>query len=140
MPELPSVKQPVADIVHMSSGVFLWITLVVRSLLKSLTNQDKISDLRLQLRGLPPELDDLFSQMFDGIEPAFYIEQGSRFLQIVYRSSDQISALELLFTEENDEACVIEARINDFEAEKLKAASQALRGRVNSRTAGLLEI
>lgn len=70
----------IEEIVSMSSGVFLWVSLVVKSLLKGLTNRDTLADLRKRLRELPDELDGLYSQMLSSIRPPFYFEQASRLL------------------------------------------------------------
>lgn len=86
-----------------SSGVFLWVRLAVKSLLKDLTNMDRVPDLRRALQELPPELDDLFSHMLKNIQPDFYVEQGSKLLQLVYQYEDSMSALELSFADEEDE-------------------------------------
>ena len=49
----------VDEIVSKASGVFLWVMLVVKSLLDGLTNRDRISDLQKRLRLLPSDLKDL---------------------------------------------------------------------------------
>lgn len=57
-------KSLIQDITQRSSGVFLWVVLVVRDLNKEIDrgNQDR---LRSRLDALPIELDDLFRGIFD---------------------------------------------------------------------------
>ena len=74
----------VNEIVHSSSGVFLWVTLVVKSLMTGLTNRDSLPELRLRLRELPRDLKQLFRHMLDKTPPRYRNGQ-SRVFQIVLR-------------------------------------------------------
>ncbi|KAE9367301.1 hypothetical protein N431DRAFT_494351 [Stipitochalara longipes BDJ] len=51
----------VQEIVEKAAGVFLWVRLVVSSLLHGLMNRDKIADLQRRIRLLPSELESLFT-------------------------------------------------------------------------------
>jgi hypothetical protein len=83
-----AVKEPfhvphlVQEIVTKADGVFLWVTLVVRSLLDGLENRDTISDLQRRLRLLPADLEDLFNSMMKRID-SFYLSRASETLQIL---------------------------------------------------------
>ncbi|KAF2005271.1 hypothetical protein P154DRAFT_377624, partial [Amniculicola lignicola CBS 123094] len=59
----------VEDIIEKAAGVFLWVTLAVRSLLEGLTNYDRLSDLRLRLKEIPDDLSHLYWHMLQGIKP-----------------------------------------------------------------------
>ncbi len=61
----------VHEIVDKARGVFLWVTLVVRSLLKGLRNADRISDLQRRLQEFPETLEKYFSHMIASIEPVY---------------------------------------------------------------------
>jgi hypothetical protein len=73
------------EILEKASGVFLWVSLVVRSLLASLRNHDDIHYLRRRLSELPPELEPLYGHMLEGIEPIYW-EESSKIFQI-FRAS-----------------------------------------------------
>lgn len=51
------------EIVEASVGVFLWVRLVVQSLLEGLMNRYHVTDLQLRLRNLPTDLDELYQVM-----------------------------------------------------------------------------
>ena len=53
----------VDEIICRAQGVFLWVFLVVRSLLQGLTNADRIIDLQKRLRSLPNDLVAYFRHM-----------------------------------------------------------------------------
>ena len=57
----------VTEVAEASLGVFLWVSLVVRSLLEGLRNYDTIQTPRDRLREFPPELKDLFYHMWQKI-------------------------------------------------------------------------
>jgi ABC-type cobalamin/Fe3+-siderophores transport system ATPase subunit len=54
-----------------SQGVFLWVYLVIRSLLRGLANGDEMKDLHRRLNELPTELEKYFELMLDTIEPIY---------------------------------------------------------------------
>lgn len=59
------------EIVSRAQGVFLWVFLVVRSLVQGLTNADRITDLERRLRSLPTDLETYFRHMLDTIEDVY---------------------------------------------------------------------
>jgi hypothetical protein len=70
------------EIVEKADGVFLWVVLVVLSLLRGIRNRDSISDLWERLRLLPKELEPLYHRLLDLIEP-LYMSWASKAFQIV---------------------------------------------------------
>lgn len=71
----------VEHLVWKAEGVFLWVELVVKSLLSGPRNRDNISDIQKRLDDVPPELDQLYSHMLDSIDP-IYREEGSKIFQL----------------------------------------------------------
>jgi hypothetical protein len=77
----------VREILSKANGVFLWVSLVITSLLTGLTNRDDISDLQNRLKGIPPDLEEFYGYMLKGISKD-YIEKASRIFQIYNSASD----------------------------------------------------
>lgn len=130
----------IAEIVKMSSGVFLWVTIAIRSLLKGLTNHDSISDLQRRLRQLPPELDDLFSLMLRSIKPDFYLEQASRLFQLVYHADRPPSTVQLSIADDEDVTIALKDSPYTLSAEQWFQRDASMSARLKSRCAGLLEV
>jgi hypothetical protein len=92
----------VTEIVSKVSGVFLWVMLIVRSLLTGLRNHDDVSILQRRLRYLAADLSSLYTHMLNHVEP-LYNEQASMAFQIYdaiskekgTADSDAFTALEL---------------------------------------------
>jgi hypothetical protein len=131
------LSELVSKILEMSSGVFLWVKLVVRSLIEGFTNQDQIKDLQRRLEKLPPELDDLFSSMLAKIKPDFYLEQASRLFQIMYNSVDP--TLSDFWLAENSDSLSLPAP--ELTTDRgIRNAWKSTEIRLRTRCAGLLEV
>lgn len=70
----------VQGIVARADGVFLWVFLAVRSLLKGLNNADSIKQLNARLEAMPPTLEAFFERILDSIEPEYKKESKLTFL------------------------------------------------------------
>ncbi|KAK0613395.1 hypothetical protein B0T14DRAFT_569453 [Immersiella caudata] len=62
-------KELTSLVVEKASGVFLWVHLVVKSLIDGLGNYDVGADLKRRLDGLPAELEELYWHMVDRVTP-----------------------------------------------------------------------
>ncbi|RFU26466.1 hypothetical protein B7463_g9874, partial [Scytalidium lignicola] len=93
------------EIVTKADSVFIWVKLVVQSLLRGLMNRDQIKNLQRRLRLLPIELESLFGLMMEQIE-AVYAEEGPQIFLIILKystiSKNPLSAIELSFALESD--------------------------------------
>ncbi len=74
------------EIVKRANGVFLWVTLVVRSLRRGLIYADTISDLERRLDSLPPDLETFFKQILDSVDP-FYKSHATELLILATHTS-----------------------------------------------------
>lgn len=72
----------VTNVVNRAEGVFLWVYLVVRSLLRGLRNEDSICDLKRRMEALPPDLGDFFERMLDEIEDVYRQRTARLFLSL----------------------------------------------------------
>ena len=130
----------IEEIVSMSSGVFLWVSLVVKSLLRGLTNHDTLADLRKRLRELPDELDGLYDHMLASIRPPFYREQASRLLQLVYHQDQPMTAACLSFADDDDPYLVFKKGFDAVDSSEFPRRTKAMTLKLRSRCAGLLEV
>ncbi|KAH7385205.1 hypothetical protein DE146DRAFT_792111 [Phaeosphaeria sp. MPI-PUGE-AT-0046c] len=138
------VQELCKEIVDTAAGVFLWVRLVVRSLLEGLQNYDRLPDLQKRLRALPRDLESLFGHMLRSI-PAEYQLESSQMFQIVtshYRHADfALSASALgLVDERQVQVCETELPISELSEEGRHYIEEQVAGRLRSRCAGLLEI
>lgn len=140
----------IVEIVSKAQGVFLWVDLVVASLLNGLQNFDRISDMQRRVELLPPDLENLYKHMLHHIEP-FYREQASQLFQLVRAAREQgeipgpensepLTVLMLSFAEEEETKDRSEAKIRPLTDAEILSRCEATAGRVKSRCRGLLEV
>jgi hypothetical protein len=85
--ETSPASKLVLEIVGKADGVFLWVSIVVKSLLEGLQYRDSISDLQKRLRLLPSDLEALYRHMFEQIE-LIYKESAAEIFRIVRAARD----------------------------------------------------
>ena len=73
------VQSLVQEVATRAEGVFLWVYLVMRNLLRGITKLDDISILRQRLAEFPPDLDLFFAYMLDSIDKVYYAETSAIF-------------------------------------------------------------
>lgn len=162
-----SAKVLINEVTEKSVGVFLWVRLVVKSLLEGLRDGDTLEDLQARLLLLPQDLEALFKKILDDIEPA-YVEEASQLLQIVRASHtsqnevilaakdhlpskneprryeiDNRSPLTLLtlsFAREDRERALLEEFDKPLDDSQKLYRAETTRRRVASRCKGLLEV
>ncbi|MCJ1242802.1 hypothetical protein MMC14_010811 [Varicellaria rhodocarpa] len=139
------------EIVRRADGVFLWITLAVRSLLKDLQNGDKISNLEQRLRILPTDLDALFRHTLFDTQPRQYVKEASRMFQLIRArevicdftrnySAASISIWELALADEETLDVVIDSPVHQASDEEISTRCRKILDRVSGRCAGLLGV
>ncbi|KAF2843490.1 hypothetical protein M501DRAFT_1012837 [Patellaria atrata CBS 101060] len=112
--------RPSLEITEKASGVFLWVRLVVNSLLEGIREGDKISILLQRLRALPEDLEMFFQHIIEDLTDS-HREEASRLFQVVDYARDKrpSTLIELSFLEEGSEAAIA-ADIVHLPYEKLK--------------------
>lgn len=130
------------QIVERAQGVFLWVVLVVKSLLEGLTYADTIDDLRLRLDAFPPDLDAFFQQMLDSI-PVIYRKQTTRIFQIALVLDQPHDFLVYSFLDdlrENPQAAFVKLESQKLPIEEYLRRLDQVRRRLDGRCKGLLEV
>jgi hypothetical protein len=130
-------KHLIDEVTGKASGVFLWVRLVVLSLLEGLRDGDTITDLQDRLYLLPSDLEDLFSKILDRLNPS-YFEQSSKLFQLVRASEQPLSLLSLAFAEDDFDKAMA-AEVEPIQSAQAEYRAERMRRRLNSRCKGLLE-
>ena len=90
------------EIVSRAQGVFLWVFLVVRSLVQGLTNADRIIDLERRLQSLPTDLETYFRHMLDSIEDV-YKQQTVQTFYIALQAAEPLNLMTYVMLDEIEE-------------------------------------
>ncbi|KAK0647106.1 hypothetical protein B0T16DRAFT_414706 [Cercophora newfieldiana] len=129
----------VDEVAKKSSGVFLWVSLVVVSLLEGMRCGDRISDLQRRLEDLPPDLEDLYDRILHNLDP-FYLQHAAQYFSLMETSCIQPTALLFSFCDEDDPDFALKLPVKDLPPEDVEIRIDTMRRRVNSRCKGLLEV
>ncbi|KAF7535216.1 hypothetical protein G7054_g5559 [Neopestalotiopsis clavispora] len=132
-------KTLITNIIDKASGVFLWITLVVASLLAGVTNDDRMSDLQRRLDLLPPDLENLYDAILQTLDP-FYFGHASQYFQLLEASNNGPDALLYSFVDEESLDFALTLPIRAFTEEEIRFRRDTVKRRLNSRCKGLLEV
>ena len=126
-----------SEITDKAVGVFLWVRLVVTSLLDGLRDGDTIDDLWQRIGELPSTLEELFQKILKGLSPEYFI-QGCEMFQLAVTAADPLTLLDLSLALENPKTA-IGAPVRMLDASELQFRAETMRRRVISRSKGLLE-
>ena len=128
----------VTEIVDKASGVFLWVHLVVRSLMEGLTNADRISDLRRRLQELPTDLEQYFFYILTSLD-SFYLHQASQLFRLALEARNPLSVLTFSYLDQDDLNFALKSEIKSISEDEEAARCDTIERRLNSRCKGLLE-
>ena len=131
----------VNEVVSKAQGVFLWVFLVVRSLLTGLTNADRIMDLRRRLRHLPADLESYFAHMLASIDN-FYEQQTAQTFKIALDASEPQTIMTYVMLDELDEdpQFALHLDIREWQSSEIRPKTEDMVLRINARGMGLLEV
>ncbi|KAI9154954.1 P-loop containing nucleoside triphosphate hydrolase [Paramyrothecium foliicola] len=131
------------ELVSSAQGVFLWVKLVVTSIIRGLGNKDAISDLQRRLQETPKELTGLYNQIIFNADRFYESERG-----IIFRLVQAASAIDAPLTELTLFQLALASELDLVSAVKppnltqqmIEEKSQNMTTRVITRCGGLLEI
>jgi hypothetical protein len=127
------------EIAEKAQGVFLWVFLVVRSLLRGLTYADRISDLQRRLRLLPQSLEEYFKQMLDSVEEV-YQKQTAETFQVALLAEGSFSVITFSFLDEEDPNFAFNLKVEPMGDEEVISRREEIERRLDGRCKGLLEV
>lgn len=128
-------------IVSRAQGVFLWVFLVVRSLIEGLTNADRITDLERRLQSLPTDLEAYFRHMLENIEDV-YMQQTVQTFHIALHAVKPHNLMTYAMIDELEEAprYAIELPVQQMKTTDIESRYQDMRLRINARCKDLLQV
>ncbi|OCK82329.1 hypothetical protein K432DRAFT_349202 [Lepidopterella palustris CBS 459.81] len=135
----PRYQDLVFEITDKAQGVFLWVFLVVRSLLEGLVNADRIPDLQRRLRQIPGDLERFFQYMLDSVDE-IYQEQTVQIFQVSVLVREPLPLLTFWFLDEEDPDFALTMKTRPLDEEEILLRFEEARRRLDGRCKGLLEI
>jgi hypothetical protein len=139
-------RELVEEIVRKADGVFLWVYLVVSSLLRGLGNCDEFSDLKRKLQALPPDLKQLYTHIIRKVDED-YKEETVQFFQLMnatqpldgdWKDLKPMTVLSLCLAKERDEE--LPNIVKTLTSQAMIHRCRDMNRRLKSRTGGLIEV
>jgi hypothetical protein len=129
------------EVVSRSQGVFLWVFLVVRSLIQGLQNRDRIPDLQRRLTQFPSDLDAFFGHILMSLDETYRI-QCARVFQMALSAPRTLSTVNYWFADMDELTpdYLSEIPTRSVAVAELRAREDEMRHRMNGRCKGLLEV
>ncbi|GLA60993.1 hypothetical protein AtubIFM55763_001921 [Aspergillus tubingensis] len=129
----------VEAIVDTAQGVFLWVFLVVNSLLDGLTNADTISHLQERLLEFPQSLDEYFQKALMTVEER-YRPQMARALIVTLKTYDILPLMCYWFLDREEPDYALNLKVKLPDKETISTQMKITRTRLNAYCKGLLEV
>jgi hypothetical protein len=135
------IGQLIEEVVEKSQGVFLWVFLVVKSLIDGLRNHDRLSQLQKRLRQFPGDLQQFFNHMFQSMDPVYH-SQTAQMFQVALQVSKPPSPLLYYYLDELEDSpdLAFSMEIYAMGTSELAERIESSRKRINGRCKGLLEV
>ncbi|KAK5122970.1 hypothetical protein LTR85_003536 [Meristemomyces frigidus] len=124
-----------------ANGVFLWVFLVVRSLLDGLTEDDDITMLEERLQALPPTLEDYFDLMLKSID-SIYKCYTARALLLACNATQPLPALSYYYlqAEMGDPDYALSAPIRPAATHEVESRRKSVVAWINKWCRDFLEV
>lgn len=133
-------SQLASQIVSQASGVFLWVSLVIRDLLCCLQNGDSISDLQRRLLSMPSDLYQYLSKIIGSLE-TFYLRQAYTFFCATIASNGRLEPLTYFYLQEGlSDKIIRQDQHERISEQEINARRRLAVRQLKSRCGGLLEV
>lgn len=130
--------QLMENIVVKASGVFLWVDLVVASLLAGMRLGDRIEDFQRRLDELPPDLEKLYEKILHSLDQ-FYLGHAAQYFTLVESAKGPLTILQFSFADEESPESAIKMHPGSMTQDEISIRTEAMNRRLNSRCKGFLE-
>lgn len=138
-----TVEELILKLGRKAHGVLLWIVLACRALLEGFEACDNAQELNRRVDDLPPELEELFQHILEGLPP-HYLQQAAKLLRVCFsvecNDMGPIATLGLAWADEGNTDLDRLEHPKPCSIEEVKQKCRLLEGRLRSRCRGLLEV
>ena len=128
-----------SEIVSRSSGVFLWVKVVVGSLVDGLRNHDRIADLQARILLLPSDLAEVYQHILSRMDAIYQIHR-TKYLLMRRAAVDPPLTLAFSLADEEDPNFCLKSDIQLMTRGEAVDRCEELERRLEASCAGLIEI
>ncbi|KAI0593106.1 hypothetical protein F4775DRAFT_608331 [Biscogniauxia sp. FL1348] len=139
----PDYEDLITQVSERAQGVFLWVHLVVKSLLEGFTYNDSVKALQNRLHGFPEDLYNFFQHMIDSIPKAYQVQAARTFRIATTAEEPELLMFYLLLdtAAENQLSGIFQwDKVSAFLEPQVIEYQNRMRRQLDARSKGLLEI
>ncbi|KAK8004101.1 transcription factor SEF1 [Apiospora arundinis] len=124
-----------------AQGVFLWVHLVIKSLLNGAKYDDTIADMRRRLDALPDDLDKFFQHILNGVDP-FYRAKSALSFKIAIAAAVSLPLVIHVYADDihQDPEHALRAATAELKYPDMRDIISKMHNRIDARSKGLLEV
>ena len=134
-----SPRDFIDEIVVRAEGVFLWVTLVLKSIVNGIGRHETISQLKLRLRRLPSDLTSLYDHMFRRMDSGD-MQKAAQIIQLFEASGYHAAVMRLGFALEATYEEAISNTWKEWDGTDLVSLQKRTTAAIESTCAGFIEI
>lgn len=129
------------EVLQRSQGVFLWVYLVVRSLLEGARYVDSIQLLQQRLRRFPRDLKPFFDHMLRGVSEIYRVQTAKTFRRIMVATAPMVVQVYYFVDriEENPQYA-LDLKARKWTKNEIEEVADVMTARIDGWTKGLLEV
>ena len=123
-----------------AEGVFLWVFLVLRSLLRGLDEQDDTKELEQRLEQMPSDLDAYFRKIVDTIDPTYRVATVRAFQLATIAVPMPLMVFRYISSELENKRYAFGSDVVPLRQDEINASNERARTLVNKWCRDLLEV
>ena len=132
----------IEDLIEKAEGVFLWLNLMIKDLIKGSRNGDSVAELHGRLQRTPNTIGGLYKRILQGLDP-LYLQDALKVFQFLIAANSigtSVSILGLACTQETQWAHIQSLDHTYFVSSAFKSVCIELYTRLSSRCGNLIDI
>ncbi|KAL8680047.1 MAG: hypothetical protein Q9186_003727 [Xanthomendoza sp. 1 TL-2023] len=127
-----------------AQGVWLWLDLMIKDLIKGARDGDTFDELQARLKRTPSTIKGLYAQKLQALDPS-YLEEAIGYFQVlivrnVYLRMVSVTILQLILAEEEWWRSIVDHNLSRFQNDAFDSSCRRFEKRLMSRCAGLMEV
>ncbi|KAL8838850.1 MAG: hypothetical protein Q9170_001972 [Blastenia crenularia] len=137
-----SVAFFVYTLISKASGVFLWLDLMVKELVKGAKNGDTIEQLQSRLERTPATIEGLYAHILENLDPIYH-EEGLRYFSILLSADEleiPVTLLRLVCAQGESWKHADKFDLEYFATTHFESTCQRLENRLGACCGGLIDI
>ena len=127
------VSEILDSVVSKANGVFIWVELVVKTLVNGLQNDDSLEQLQMRVESTPSDIEGMYARMLSKIEDCYRPEAALLFQLAIANLTRSLLDVALALCKDFD-------RISDMSIGKALNSCHRTQKRIPTICAGLLEV